>query len=185
MPDVIKLPAVDGSTVEFLDQIVGSGQKKDCYFSPKRDYVVLWYRDLPSPQDLARLESITGTYRQQLIDGPVGRYWADLMCWPTRIVRHGERVGITAPAYSARFFFEHGSQQNDVLKLRGKEKDGYWFASLKHRARTLDPRELGDWRDRRRCDRRSVARCRPFRAVAGPRQGRRFPAPLPDSGLSG
>lgn len=146
MPDIIKLPAVDGSVVEFVDQIVGSGQKKDCYLSPKRDYVVLWYRELPTAQDLARLESITGSYRQQLIEGPAGRYWSELMCWPTRMVRHGERVGITAPAYSARFYFEHGGLNNDALKLRGKEKEGYWFASLKHRARTLDPRELGDWR---------------------------------------
>lgn len=146
MPELIRLPAVDGSTVEFLDHIVGSGQKKDCYFSPDRSYVVLWYRDLPSAQDLARLESITGSYRQQLIEGPSGRYWAQLMCWPTRMVRHGQRVGITAPAYSPRFYFEHGGLNDDALKLRGKEKDGYWFASLKHRARTLDPRELGDWR---------------------------------------
>ena len=146
MTEVITLRALDGSIVEFQDKIVGSGQKKDCYFSPKHDYVVLWYRDPVSAQDLARLEAITGRYREQLFNGPAGRYWSELMCWPDRIVRHGDRVGITAPAYSARFFFEHGSRNSDALKLTGKEKEGYWFASLKHRAKTLDPRELGDWR---------------------------------------
>ena len=146
MVDVIRMRALDGSLVEFHDKIVGSGQKKDCYFSPQRDYVVLWYRDPVSAQDLSRLEAITGSYREQLFNGPAGPYWRELMCWPDRIVRHGERVGITAPAYSRRYFFEYGSLNNDALKLRGKEKEGYWFASLKHRAKTLDTRELGDLR---------------------------------------
>ena len=107
---------------------------------------MLWYREAVTENDLARLQSITGVYRSQLIDGPAGEYWAKLMCWPQRVVRHEARVGIVVPAYDDRFRFEHGSQNGDALKLRGREKEGYWFASLQHRTRSLDPRELGDWR---------------------------------------
>ena len=146
MSEPIQLPALDGSMVSFQDRIVGSGQKKDCYLSSDGQYVVLWFRETLSEVELSRLQEIVGRYREQLFGGPAGSYWAGLMCWPDRIVRYQQRVGITAPRYSSSFFFEHGSRDNDPLKLRGKEKEGYWFASLKHRARTLDTRELGDWR---------------------------------------
>jgi hypothetical protein len=146
MSEPIHLPALDGSTVSFEDRIIGSGQKKDCYPSSDGQYVVLWYREALSELEFSRLQDIVGRYRQQLFSGAAAGYWSELMCWPDRIVRYKERVGITAPRYGNGFFFEHGSKDGDALKLRGKEKEGYWFASLRHRARTLDPRELGDWR---------------------------------------
>jgi hypothetical protein len=146
MSDHIKLPALDGSLVSFRDRIVGSGQKKDCYLSSDGQYVVLWYREPLAELELTRLQEIVGRYRAQLFAGAAGSYWSELMCWPDRIVRYQDRVGITAPRYGNSFFFEHGSQNRDALQLRGKEKEGYWFASLRHRTHTLDARELGDWR---------------------------------------
>src|SRR5690606_1045730 len=57
------------------------------------------------------------------------------------------KVGIVVPTYNKNFFFKKGYAGNDLLK--GKEKEGKWFASAKFRSgqsRTkLDPSELGNW----------------------------------------
>ena len=44
MAKTIKLTANDGSTVEFVDEMIGSGAMKDVYFSPDKSYVVAFYR---------------------------------------------------------------------------------------------------------------------------------------------
>ena len=113
MSELIQLPALDGSMISFVDRVVGSGQKKDCYLSGDGQYVVLWYREAISQLELARLQEIVGRYREQLFDGPAAAYWSQLMCWPDRIVRYQDRVGITAPRYDRSFFFEHGSLQQN------------------------------------------------------------------------
>src|SRR5689334_17485549 len=97
MSELIELPALDGSTVRFHDRIIGSGQKKDCYLSDDGEYVVLWYREALCEIELARLQEIVGRYREQLFSGPAAQYWSALMCWPQRIVRYQERIGVTAP----------------------------------------------------------------------------------------
>jgi serine/threonine protein kinase len=51
-----------------------------------------------------------------------------------------------APTYQPEFFFRHGSKNEDFLGIKGKEKQGKWFASAHNRAKFLDPRELGNWR---------------------------------------
>jgi hypothetical protein len=40
MAQTIRLTATDGSTVEFIDEVIGSGAMKDVYFSPDKSYVV-------------------------------------------------------------------------------------------------------------------------------------------------
>src|SRR5437868_12131735 len=75
MSELIQLPALDGSMISFVDRVVGSGQKKDCYLSGDGQYVVLWYREAISQLELARLQEIVGRYREQLFDGPAAAYW--------------------------------------------------------------------------------------------------------------
>ena len=38
MAQLIKLTAMDGSPVEFMDEVIGSGAMKDVYFSPDKSY---------------------------------------------------------------------------------------------------------------------------------------------------
>ena len=125
------------------------GGMKDVYFSPDRSYVVAFYRD---PQDFnskERLKRIaTQYYESFFVKEPVsGAYYKQLYSWPTDVVEHDKRTGIIVPVYNKNFFFRKGYATNDLLK--GKEKEGKWFASAKFRApqsRTkLDPSELGNW----------------------------------------
>ena len=37
---IVKLTATDGSPVEFVDEVIGSGAMKDVYFSPDKSYVI-------------------------------------------------------------------------------------------------------------------------------------------------
>lgn len=146
MGNTVTVKAKDGSDVTYVDQIVASGGMKDVYFSPDRSYVVAFFR---TPQDgnaRDRLENIVGLYRQRIFDQPGGDYWRRLFCWPTKIVDTGGRLGVVAPTYLSHFFFSHGSRNNDFLGIKGKEKEGKWFASAELRAKYVDPRELGDWR---------------------------------------
>jgi serine/threonine protein kinase len=57
------------------------------------------------------------------------------------------KVGIVVPCYNSNFFFKKGYANNDLLK--GKEKNGKWFAGAKFRVAQskskLDDSELGNW----------------------------------------
>ncbi len=141
-----RVVATDGSPVDYDDRVIASGQKKDCCLCKDGQSVLLWFRDSLDARDVERLQAVIGSYRDRLFRGSSAGYWRQLMCWPDRMVEVNGRWGITAPRYPASFNFEYGSRNDDALKLRGKEKQGYWFVSLKHRTRTLDPRELGDWK---------------------------------------
>ncbi len=136
---------VDGQTVEFVDQIIGSGAMKDVYFSPDKSYVVGFYKTPQNAQARERLQMITGVYRERIFDQPGGDYWKNLFCWPTATVEHGGRLGVVVPCYQSHFFFQHGSANSDFLKIKGKEKEGKWFASANHRNRSLAPEEKGHW----------------------------------------
>ena len=48
MAQTIRLTATDGTPVEFIDEVIGSGAMKDVYFSPDKSYVVGFFR---TPQD--------------------------------------------------------------------------------------------------------------------------------------
>jgi len=146
MPDIIQLTAKDGSPVSFVDSIIASGGMKDVYFSPDRSYVVAFFRDPQDANSRDRLDNIVGVYRQRIFDQPGGDYWKRLFCWPTKIVEARGKLGIVAPTYMPHFFFQHGSRNGDFLGIKGKEKQGKWFASAEHRAKYVDPQELGDWR---------------------------------------
>jgi len=146
MANTIKCKTASGHTIEFIDDVIGSGGMKDVYFSPDKSFVVAFYRDKQDHQARDRLNSITTVYRDRLFNEVGGVYWKELFCWPSDIVEHGGRLGIIAPTYPQKFFFQYGSKNSDALNIKGKEKEGKWFASPKLRNRFVDPRELGDWR---------------------------------------
>lgn len=135
---IIRLKAMDGTPVEFVNKVIGSGAMKDVYFSPDKKYVVGFFRTPPDVSARDRLENITGTYRERIFGQEGGDYWKDLYCWPERIVEWEGRVGIVCPAYQPHFFFQEG-------RFKGKEKEGKWFASAKLRNKFLEAREKGTW----------------------------------------
>ena len=145
MPNIVSLTASDGSAVEFIDEIKASGGMKDVYFSPNKDYVVAFFR---APADAAtreRVAVITSTYRERIFNQPGGEYWKKLFCWPTAMLEYKGKIGVVVPFYDPDFFFKFGSRNNDMLGIKGREKEGKWFASPSNRNKFLDQRELGDW----------------------------------------
>ncbi|MEI7775910.1 MAG: lipopolysaccharide kinase InaA family protein, partial [Verrucomicrobiota bacterium] len=144
---VVKLNATDGSAVQFEDsKMAGAGGMKDVYFAPDKSYVVAWFRKRQDHNSIERLKNIVGPYRDRILNQDGGEYWNNLYCWPTKIVQDKDRTGIVAPTYEKKFFFEFGSKNNDtLLGIRGKEKEGKWFASANHQQKHLDPQERGNW----------------------------------------
>ncbi|MDR0566244.1 MAG: kinase [Prevotellaceae bacterium] len=147
MAKIIKIKAIDGSDVEFYDEVKASGGMKDVYFSPTKQYVVAFFRDakLNNPQNKDRLETICNSYKERIFNQVGGSYWQNLLAWPDKVVQHGGLIGIVVPFYPSNFFFAKGSINNDFLGIRGKEKNGKWFVSAKNQNRHLDPQERGDW----------------------------------------
>jgi serine/threonine protein kinase len=145
MANVITLTASDGTTVQFVDEVKASGAMKDVYFSPNKGYVVAFFRAAADDATRERLSVITTIYKERIFNQAGGAYWNDLFCWPTAVVEHRGRIGVVVPFYDKDFFFEFGSRNNDMLEIKGKEKDGKWFASPSNRAKYLDKRELGSW----------------------------------------
>lgn len=145
MGQLVQCRTLDGQTVEFIDEVIGSGAMKDVYFSPDKSYVVAFYRTEQDAGARERLLAIVGKYREGIFNQVGGQYWQNLFCWPSALVEYRGRLGLVAPTYPAHFFFEHGSRNGDGLGIRGKEKQGKWFAAASLRQRHLDPRELGHW----------------------------------------
>ena len=145
MSNIITLTATNGETIQFVDEIKAQGGMKDVMFSPNRDYVVAFFREKADPATRERLEQITGLYRERIFNQEGGEYLKKLYCWPTAVVEHNGKLGVVSPFYRDCFFFEYGSRNDDMLGIKGKDKDGKWFASASNRNKFLDPRELGDW----------------------------------------
>lgn len=145
MPNIISLLAANGMQIEFYDELKAKGGMKDVYFSPDRRYVVAFYRSTPTEEMRDRLKTITETYRQRVMSQSGGEYWREVFCWPETTVEYKGRLGVVVPFYSDLFFFKFGSRQDDMLSLRGREKESKWFTSATNRNRFLDERELGDW----------------------------------------
>ncbi|MCR4801030.1 MAG: kinase [Bacteroidales bacterium] len=138
MAKTITLTADDGSTVQFIDEVKGSGAMKDVYFSPDKTYVVGFFREKQDVQAKERLKNITGTYREKIFNQVGGDYWKDLFCWPEKIVEWNGKIGIVCPTYQSKFFFKGGN-------FDGKEKEGKWFASAKLRNKFLPSNQKGTW----------------------------------------
>ncbi len=145
MADIVTITASDGSTVRFINEVKARGGVKDVMFSPDGDYVVAFFREPADAETRDRLLEITGRYRERIFTQEGGEYLKNLYCWPTSVVEYNNHLGVVVPFYRDCFFFEYGSRNNDMLGIHHKEKVGKWFASPTHRAKYLDPRELGDW----------------------------------------
>lgn len=142
---IITLTASNGEQVQFRDKIIAQGGMKDVYASPDKTYVVAFYRADLDDASRQRLQMITGPYRERIFGEASGDYWHQMFCWPTATVEHEGRVGVVAPFYQDHFFFEHGSFNKDMLKIRGKDKEGKWFAAPNNQFKFLDERERGNW----------------------------------------
>jgi hypothetical protein len=146
MSNTIDMQTLDGEKIAFIDEIRGQGTYKDCYFLDNNQDVILWFRDNIDDTQEQRLKQISKLYRDSILQGAGGAYWQKLICLPRALVRYQQRLGLIVPRYPPQFLFQYGSQNEENLPLKGKEKESYWFISLKHRAQTLDPRELGEGR---------------------------------------
>jgi len=137
-----------GKTYQYVDN--GNpmrGGMKDVYFSPDKSYVVAFYRNKLDYNSTDRLKRIVTSYKDGIFNGAGGKYWENVYCWPYDVVDQNGQTGIIVPAYNKKFLFKKGYANNDILK--GKEKDGKWFASAKFRVpqsmSRLDDLELGNW----------------------------------------
>lgn len=123
------------------------GGVKDVYFSPDRKYVVAFYRKKLDFNQKERVHKIAKSYKEGIFDKQGGDYWKNLYCWPYDIVEYNSLTGIVVPCYDGKFFFKKGYANMDILK--GKEKNGKWFASAKFRSinskTKIDDTELGNW----------------------------------------
>ncbi len=143
---IIKLISViNNAMIEFEDTIIGAGAMKDVYFSPDKTYVVQFIRSHINETTIDRLMTIVKVYHPRIFNQIGGEYWNKLYCFPYDIVVHEGKLGLVAPAYQKHFFFEYGSKNNDFMNIKGKEKDGKWFASANLRSKFLDDREKGNW----------------------------------------
>ena len=119
MAQTIRLTATDGTPVEFIDEVIGSGAMKDVYFSPDKSYVVGFFR---TPQDANakdRLNHITGVYRERIFNQVGGDYWkiyfAGLLKWLN---------GMVSWALSAQLMINISSLIVEDSKERRKKVNG-------------------------------------------------------------
>lgn len=145
MANIVRLTATNGEQIEFVDEVKAQGGMKDVMFSPNRDYVVAFFREPADAETKERLEMITGQYRERIFNQEGGEYLKKLYCWPTAVVEYKGKLGVVSPFYRDCFFFQYGSKNGDMNNIKGKDKDGKWFASPMMRSKFLDERELGDW----------------------------------------
>jgi serine/threonine protein kinase len=145
MANIINIPtSYFGKTYQFVDDVIGSGAVKDVYFSPDRAYAVAFFRDKQDDNSKERLKLLVDKYRLSIFEQAGGEYWKNLYCWPFDLVENNGKTGIILPIYPKHFFFQYGSKNNDILNIKGREKEGKWFASANLRNKYLDDREKGN-----------------------------------------
>lgn len=127
----------DGTTVEYLPDLIGEGAMKQVYLTADQSAVICFYKDLSASSDLnrrERLDAILGKYNPTVAQS--GDYFKDIFCWPTGIVVQPQ-LGIITPKYPNNYVFANG-------KFAGKEKESTWF--VKPKLRPLLPSvEKGNW----------------------------------------
>jgi len=124
------------------------GGVKNVYFSPDRKYVVAIFRDALDYNQKERLERITRLYLDRIkASDPSDYFINEVFRWPTDVIESNGLTGIIVPVYNPNFFFNKGYASSDLIK--GKEKNGKWFAGAKFRNAqfplSLHQSELGDW----------------------------------------
>jgi len=145
MANIIKIPnSYFGKSYQFVDEIIGSGAVKDVYFSPDKAYAVAFFRDEQDSNSKERLTLLVDKYRKGIFEQIGGEYWKNIYCWPYDMFELNGKTGIILPIYPNHFFFKYGSKNEDFLGIKGKEKEGKWFASASHRSKFVDDREKGN-----------------------------------------
>lgn len=148
MANKVTLTALDGSTVEFYDEIKAQGGVKDVYFSTDKTYVVAFYRKKITSNDRSRLENIVGVYREKIfVNNLEGDYWKEIFPWPTKLVEWKGMTGLVIPFYDKRFFFSGVADTWPYIK-NGQEKNGKWFSSAKLINRFVPVDQKGSFLDR-------------------------------------
>ena len=140
MAKIISLNALDGSKIQYVNEVIGSGAQKDVFFSPDHSYVVAFFRNRQDANSRDRLQNIVGVYRDKIFNSEGGDYWTNLFCWPQKLVEENGRLGVVVPTYQKKFFFQNGP-------FKGKEKNGKWFASAKLRNKFLSAEQKGSFLD--------------------------------------
>jgi serine/threonine protein kinase len=143
MANIVTCKTKDGKTIQYVDEVIGSGSMKDVYFSPDKSYVVAFYHKPQNDQARERINMITGRYRQNIFEQSGGDYWKGLFAGLQMLSSTATRWGLWCPPISSTFF-RYGSKNNDFLGIKGREKEGKWFASANNQNKFLDPRERGN-----------------------------------------
>ena len=143
----VRVTTAGGETIAFDGEPIASGTMKDVYMAEGGRDVLAMFRAPLSPAGAERIRALIELHRARVLDGPGGADLATLFRWPRDTVEWRGHVGLVVPAFEPSFVFEHGSVNDDMLGIRGREKQGKWFASAHHRAAFLDPRERGRWVD--------------------------------------
>ncbi|MEM8741648.1 MAG: lipopolysaccharide kinase InaA family protein [Pseudomonadota bacterium] len=136
-----------GEAVEFQPEPVASGTMKDVHRTASGADVVAVFREPLGEAGRARIEALIDMHRPRILEGAGGAELAELYRWPRDTLTWNGRFAILVPAFQAQFLFGTGSVNNDMLGIRGREKEGKWFASAHHRQSFLDPSERGTWVD--------------------------------------
>ena len=114
--DVHTAKSKDGKSYDFVVTAdPPSGAMKYVYFSPNKDYVVGFFKEQQDARSMARLESITDTYRRNIFEKVGGDYWKDLFCWPEKIVEWEGKTGIIVPTYAKHFFFQYDKMSYIIM----------------------------------------------------------------------
>lgn len=146
MTNLLTIEGESGTRYEYVDEIIGAGGMKDVYFTTDRRHAIGFYREKADALVRERLKMLVGRYRERIFEQEGGSYWEDLFCWPVDMVQTDDgRLGVVVPVYRSYYFFEHGSFNNDMLKIKGKEKEGKWFSTPRNRYKYLDEKERGNW----------------------------------------
>lgn len=136
-------------TYEYIDDgKPKQGGVKDVYFSPKREYVVAFFREKQDLNQRERILKIVTLYHENIKQGNAAHYYLEeIFRWPYDAVEKNGLIGVIVPIYNSNFFFAKGYQMHQTLV--GNEKVGKWFTSPSFRNKqfpfNLDSSELGDW----------------------------------------
>ncbi|MFK7996805.1 MAG: lipopolysaccharide kinase InaA family protein [Granulosicoccus sp.] len=136
-----------GISIRVEEEPFASGTMKDVHRTEGGENVLAVFREPLKEQGRDRLKALVDIYRARVIEGPGGEELSSLYRWPNDTATFNGKTAVLVPAFDARYLFEHGSVGNDKLSIRGKEKQGKWFASAYHRNVYLHPAERGHWTD--------------------------------------
>lgn len=145
MANIVEINTQNGRLIRYIDEVIGSGAMKDVYFTEDKTQVVAFYRDKQDSNSRSRIKNITNDYYNNIFSSDEGDYWKKFFCWPTDVVESNGKLGVVLDVYPENYFFEVGSVNSDMLKIKGREKEGKWFSTPKNRFKFLESSERGSW----------------------------------------